>query len=136
MVAFAALIVISKDAFSRDDKSKPVFEGMCAARNRFRQMLQNNLEKRIVADGPAGLLNEDGLHVVICNNTPWLSMETTLLANPVSVPRDNGCRYARREVPIARHVFQVGSSYRLDHQDRDRKCRTTLFELGVSTSQR
>jgi hypothetical protein len=99
MVAFAALIVISKDAFSRDDKSKPVFEGMCAARNRFRQMLQNNLEKRIVADGPAGLLNEDGLHVVICNNTPWLSMETTLLANPVSVPRDNGCRYARREVP-------------------------------------
>jgi hypothetical protein len=68
MIAFAAFIVITQNAFPFDHKRQPVFEGMGASGNRLRQMLQDNLEEGRFIDHFAGFLDQYGVCVVIHDN--------------------------------------------------------------------
>lgn len=69
MIAFAAFIVITQNTFPFDHQRQPIFERVKTSGNRLRQMPQDNLKEGRLVDHFARLFEQNGLHVVILDNT-------------------------------------------------------------------
>ncbi|MBO9655362.1 MAG: hypothetical protein J7562_13610 [Agrobacterium tumefaciens] len=68
MIALAAFIVITQNAFPFYHQRQPIFEEMGATGNGLEKMPQDNLEKGRLVDHFARLFEQNGLHVVMHDN--------------------------------------------------------------------